>query len=254
MPATLLILMLALTLAGCSSPTSPHAIDKAAQAEKSVSPAVDSIGSVATESFTLTGSVLTGGTWEKGPPVDGVPVPGVRVRVQQDDRLVELTTDANGSYTVSGLHAGVVRVDLKKEGYLSRSTSLSINNHVRLYSGLVPGWEIPKLDLFLNVTLSGVVYEETPSGRLPIPHASVYCEPCDEGTHAFATTDDSGFYSFTGVWTDAGHFPTRILVSKDGYTDPAGLPVPTPGNPSGPGWREVVVTGDTRFDMELVRR
>ena len=28
----------------------------------------------------------------------------------------------------------------------------------------------------------------------------------------------------------------------------------TPPNPSGPGWREVVIDGDTRFDMELVRR
>jgi hypothetical protein len=106
----------------------------------------------------------------------------------------------------------------------------------------------------LNVTLSGVVFEESSNGRAPIPHASVYCEPCGAETHTFATTDENGFYSFTGVWTDPGHFPTRILVRLDGYTDPPGLPTPTPPNPSGLGWREVVVNGDTRFDMQLIRR
>jgi hypothetical protein len=46
----------------------------------------------------------------------------------------------------------------------------------------------------------------------------------------------------------------RICVAKDGYQEPAGLPKPTPSNPSGPGWREVVIHGDTRYDIELVRR
>ena len=73
------------------------------------------------------------------------------------------------------------------------------------------------------------------SGRRPLSNVSVYCEPCGAETHTFATT-------------------TRIYVSLDAYTDPGGLPKPTPPNPSGPGWREVVVNGDTRFDMELVRR
>ena len=105
-----------------------------------------------------------------------------------------------------------------------------------------------------NVTLSGVVFEETASGRVPIEGVDVYCEPCGAETHTWASTDSKGFYLFTGVWTDPDHFPTRIFISKDGYGDPPGLPTPTPPNPSGSGWREVVVNGDTRFDVQLVRR
>jgi hypothetical protein len=105
-----------------------------------------------------------------------------------------------------------------------------------------------------NVTLSGVVFEETSEGRTPIEGVEVYCEPCGAETHTWASTDADGFYSFTGVWTNPGQFPTRILIRKDGYGDPEGLPKPTPPNPSGAGWREVVVNGDTRFDVQLVRR
>lgn len=112
----------------------------------------------------------------------------------------------------------------------------------------------PPATTFSNVTLSGLVFEQTVNGREPVAAVAVYCEPCGAETHTWADTDSNGFYSFNGVWTDATHFPTRILVRKDGYADPAGLPKTTPPNPSGPGWREVVVNGDTRFDMELVRK
>ena len=105
-----------------------------------------------------------------------------------------------------------------------------------------------------DVTLSGVVFEETPTGRAPIERVWVYCEPCSEETHGGTYTDSNGFYSFTGVWTDPDFFPTRIHISKDGYVDPAGLPTPTPPNPSGAGWREVVINGNTEFDVQLVRR
>jgi hypothetical protein len=58
-----------------------------------------------------------------------------------------------------------------------------------------------------------------------------------------------------GVWTEGRPtFPVRLLLRKTGYKDPAGLPPMTPGNPSGLGWREVVINGDTRFDAELVRQ
>lgn len=104
-----------------------------------------------------------------------------------------------------------------------------------------------------SVTLSGVVFEETATGRNPIQNVWVYCEPCTADTHAGVYTDSNGFYNFTGVWTN-GQFPTRISVHKDGYVDPSGLPTPTPPNPSGPGWREVVIDADTRFDIQLVRQ
>ena len=105
-----------------------------------------------------------------------------------------------------------------------------------------------------DAILSGMVFEETAGARAPIEGATVYCEPCGAETHTFAYTDSKGFYSFTGVWTNPAHFPTRISITKDGYADPDGVPKPTPPNPSGSGWREVVVDGDTRFDVQLVRR
>jgi hypothetical protein len=77
------------------------------------------------------------------------------------------------------------------------------------------------------------VYEVTPVGRVPIPDVAVYCELCGMETHSWA-------------YTDANGLPTRLLVRQDGFADPPGL--------SNPGWREVRIDGDTRFDIELVRR
>jgi hypothetical protein len=102
-------------------------------------------------------------------------------------------------------------------------------------------------------TLSGVVFELTAKGRAPIEAVAVYCELCGASTHNWASTDSDGFYTFTGVW-NAGVLPTSLSVGKAGYVDPPGLPAVTPPNPSGPGWRQVMVIGDTRFDIELVRR
>jgi hypothetical protein len=84
----------------------------------------------------------------------------------------------------------------------------------------------------------------------------VYCEQCGAETHSFAYTDANGEYVFPrGVWTEGRpSFPVRIFVVKNGFKDPPGLPTPTAPNPSGPGWREVVIQGDTRFDIELIRR
>lgn len=109
-----------------------------------------------------------------------------------------------------------------------------------------------------GVSLSGVVYELTPTGRTPIAGALVYCEPCGEATHTFATADENGFYHFSGdlargggVWVAAG-VPTPIAVGpyNTAFKDPPGLPAVR----HGPGWREVLIDGDTSFDIELVRR
>jgi hypothetical protein len=110
-----------------------------------------------------------------------------------------------------------------------------------------------------DATLFGKVFEVTadvPGHKVGIEGADVYCEQCGAATHSGTYTDANGDYLFPpGVWTEGRpSFPIRIWVHKDGYTDPAGLPKPTPPNPTGPGWREVVIAGDTRFDMELVRR
>lgn len=110
-----------------------------------------------------------------------------------------------------------------------------------------------------GVSLSGVVYELTPTGRTPIAHALVYCELCGKETHTWATADENGAYLFSGdlatnggVWLTPG-VPTPIAVGgwfNEDFEDPSGLPVLR----QGPDWREVQIDGDTRFDIELVRR
>jgi len=96
-----------------------------------------------------------------------------------------------------------------------------------------------------DVTLSGMVYEVTPIGRMPI-----------EGVRVFLTddqdiaTDRNGFFSFRPVWLDGGN--TIIWVNKDGFDDVAGQPI-VPGY-NEPGWHVLPINGDTRFDVQLVRR
>ena len=94
-------------------------------------------------------------------------------------------------------------------------------------------------------TLSGVVFEVTTTGETPIEGVAVYCELCGEETHSWSFTDSSGIYSFTGVWTTPGS-PTPLWFSKEGYTDPLGVTTS--------GFRQVLINGDTRFAVELVRR
>jgi hypothetical protein len=105
-----------------------------------------------------------------------------------------------------------------------------------------------------DVTLSGVVFEMTPTGRVPIEGARVYlADDQDIGT------DTNGFFSFRPVWVCPCTFyrwlaadHTNTSVTKVGYTDPPGQPA-LPGL-KGPGWRVVSVYGDTRLDIQLVRR
>lgn len=107
-----------------------------------------------------------------------------------------------------------------------------------------------------GVSLSGVVYEETPTGRVGIGGAPVYCEMCGEITHTWAIADANGFYRFPGdlatgggVWLRPGT-RTVVMARTDGYQDPPGVPLMF----NGTGWREVLIGGDTRFDIQLVRR
>ena len=99
-----------------------------------------------------------------------------------------------------------------------------------------------------NVTLSGFVSEIVQGAPVPVEGAGVYCEPCGEGTHTWAYSDSKGFYTFTGIWGNS----FSIWVGKDGYQDPPGAM--NSGFPRGAGWRDVRISGDTRFDVQLVRK
>lgn len=106
------------------------------------------------------------------------------------------------------------------------------------------------------VSLHGLVYEETPAGRVGIAGAAVYCEVCGEETHTWAIADANGYYRFSGdvatgggVWLQPGAF-TVISVQHDDYQDPPGVPLMFNRG----GWRRVMVSGDTQFDIQLIRR
>lgn len=120
------------------------------------------------------------------------------------------------------------------------------------------GWVYGGGYVLTGVTLFGEVFEATPTGRAPIAGAEIYCDACGEFGHTFVKTDANGFYQFSGdlgsgggVWLSGATTP--LNVGKEGYRDPDGLPTPTARLPSGQGWREVRINGDTRFDIELVR-
>ena len=111
----------------------------------------------------------------------------------------------------------------------------------------------------VDVILSGVVFEMTPAGRTPIAGVQFW-----SSEQAMDVTDANGVFRVRPVWVcpcewaplaEAGM--TSIQVSKEGYEDPAGLPAlfspyAVPGVSDG--WRDVKINGDTRFDVELVRK
>lgn len=110
------------------------------------------------------------------------------------------------------------------------------------------------------VSLSGLVYEVTSTGVVPIPGARVYCELCGTETHTFAIADSNGIYVFPGdvtsgggIWLAAGR-GTPVFVENSGYQDPDGLPYFQSVCPPGFSCRSVYIDGrDTRLDIELVR-
>ena len=132
---------------------------------------------------------------------------------------------------------------------------------VQTTSATIPpaGSGYPTNPILMSVAIFGVVSEVTANGPQPIEGVEVYCDSCGEVGHTSVETDATGSYRFNGdlasgggVWVQRG-FTNYLIVTKDGYQDPAGLPAPTwPSTIAG--WREVTVDGDTRFNIELIRR
>jgi hypothetical protein len=93
-----------------------------------------------------------------------------------------------------------------------------------------------------------VVYETIATGRRPVEGVQVYCERCGppEG-HSSRNTDGNGYFSFYGVAAGS----TDVLLAKRGY----GLPdQPGQGDAGWMGVANAVVTGDTRLDIQVVRK
>ena len=102
---------------------------------------------------------------------------------------------------------------------------------------------------FVYHTLSGVVFELTPDGRAVVADVEVYCESCDPPLgHSMTKTDAAGGYNFNQA-ENGSHL---VWLARRGYR----LPRPDLTGPGGSGWMGGIyadVSGDTRFDVEIVR-
>lgn len=101
-------------------------------------------------------------------------------------------------------------------------------------SGLVVSWT----DLFPpgTHTLSGVVTEATATGPVPIDNAEVWRLDEEQSGYDHSTTDQNGFYQLHGLSDNS----RLTAFSKDGYQTKDHVDIP--------------VRGDTRFDVQLLRR
>jgi hypothetical protein len=149
------------------------------------------------------------------------PVAGARVRLEIGSFRVDATSDQNGLYQLSGLYDGSSTVSTTKDGYDTDTRAVVISGDVRLDIRVVPR---------VGHTLSGFVFEVTPSGRVPL-----------EGVLAvllgdqYLTTDSNGSFSLDEVY-NGDH---SASLSKDGFQT---------------FHRTIRVNGDTRIEFQLVRR
>ena len=172
--------------------------------------------------FTLSGTVVerTG--------VSSVPVEGAIVSHLAIGRSA--TTDRNGGYVIADVPGSILTtIVVTKDGYQNTSRSVSVSGDTRLDLQLVRRPPDP--------TLSGLVYERTPSGQVPLAGAIVE----NSYTHGSTVSDASGHYRLV--------FKTGELGATDGF---ASIRVSKEGFEAA--IRELVPEGDTHLDIELVRR
>jgi len=181
----------------------------------------------------------------------GVPVEGVSVRVASK----QATTDGSGRYTLLEVPRSYGAASAVKAGYAATREILTVSSDTRFDVQLGPRVAIH--------ALSGVVSEMTAIGLIPIEGVLVEEYSCEEVSplppffsstcpvviYQVTTTDKQGRYSFSGLYSGKGN---TIGVSKEGFEDPFGIS----NGPEGPGANNQAVTidGNTRFDIQLVRR
>jgi len=170
-------------------------------------------------------------------PMGLVAVEGVTVQEANSRR--QTLTDAAGLYSFAGLSGSSNSVSASKPGYLTQTRTLSISGDTRL--------DLQVDRIVTNNTLSGVVFEATAGGRVPIEGVEIYCDSCGSPDgHTLVYTDANGAYRLD--WTPNGDNP--LFVTKAGYEilDPNGTLRDRYGRIT------ATVHGDTRFDIELVRK
>jgi len=224
-----LALSLAISMLACggSSPTTPTALAAPTR-----------------PTFTLSG-VISAVTATRLTPLEGV-----QVFINGRQAL----TDDQGRYRISGVEPIPFgnSVTATKAGYGVETTSVTISGDERVDMQLV------RTAIF---TLSGVVAEATSAGLVALEGVRVdaFSMPCDErvagcigfgapiGIRQTAMTDKNGFYSIAGLYPGKNNF---IWAAKDGFADP--FPAHYPENSEG--GQATTISGDSRFDIQLVRR
>jgi hypothetical protein len=162
-------------------------------------------------------------------PTAQQPVEGARVQLVIGSLNLDAVTDPNGFYSMTVLHGGIGFITTTRNGYEVDTRKVTISGDVRLDIGVVP--RVPH-------TVSGVVFEMTSSGQVPIEGAYV-TGPWDYPVN----TDSNGIFSLSVCGDSPCLFyegdKFNAYISKDGYQ---------------PVIKEVTVNGDTRLDIQLVRR
>jgi hypothetical protein len=164
-----------------------------------------------------------------------IPVPDAMVSASSGRSAV---TDGQGRYSLSGLTAATGSLSITKPGYVTavRTLAMTADTQVDIRIERVPQY-----------VLSGMVFEMTESGRVPVEGVELYCDSCGSPDgHTFVYTDANGLYRLE--WTLNGVHP--LFVTKPGYAifDPTGTLRDQHGRIS------ATVDGDTRFDIQVVRR
>ena len=169
-----------------------------------------------------------------------VAIEGATVAQSNSVRAMAVT-DFSGRYSISGLSAQSLTISVTKSGFIPETKALTMTGDTQLDIRLE---RMPRLP---NYILSGMVFEMTEDGQVPVEGVEIYCDSCGSPDgHTFVYTDASGLYSL--AWAADGVHP--LFVTKAGYElfDPTGKLRDRLGRIS------ATVKGDTRFDIQLVRR
>jgi hypothetical protein len=154
------------------------------------------------------------------------PFPGVSIDVSPFYQLgirPQITTDAEGRYTVGTSTGQTVKLLALKNGYSQPCSALTNTASNGLDLDVVPDeilstTGLPSAMPIRQPTLSGLVFERTPDGPRPIPGTSVlgdFTGGMGNGTGAMTLSDALGRYVLCGV-VDAG-LGFEIWASKSGY-------------------------------------
>jgi Carboxypeptidase regulatory-like domain len=170
-------------------------------------------------------------------PTGPVPIQGAVV-VQRNAVSTQAVTDANGRYILTGLSTSSYTVSISMDGFMIETKGVTMTGDTQL--------DI-RLERMASYILSGMVFEMTETGPVPVERVEIYCDSCGSPYgHTFVYTDANGLYSL--AWAFDGVHP--LFVTKAGYEifDPTGKLLDRSGRIN------ATVKGDTRFDVRLVRR